>query len=59
MSNEPKINPRDAARQRPTRRDITSSRATRSGIKSPTINVMEAAARKAARGLVRDFGEVE
>jgi len=25
----------------------------------PTINVMEAAARKAARGLVRDFGEVE
>ena len=27
--------------------------------KSPTLNVMEAAARKAARGLVRDFGEVE
>ncbi len=26
---------------------------------SPTINVMEAAARKAARGLIRDFGEVE
>jgi myo-inositol-1(or 4)-monophosphatase len=38
---------------------VTSSRATRSGVKSPTINVMEAAARKAARGLVRDFGEVE
>lgn len=28
-------------------------------IKSPNINVMTAAARKAARGLVRDFGEVE
>ena len=28
-------------------------------LKSPIINVMEAAARKAARGLVRDFGEVE
>ena len=26
---------------------------------SPVINVMEAAARKAARGLIRDFGEVE
>ena len=26
---------------------------------SPTINVMAAAARKAARGLIRDFGEVE
>ncbi len=28
-------------------------------LKSPIINVMEAAARKAARGLIRDFGEVE
>lgn len=28
-------------------------------IKSPLINVMERAARKAGRGLVRDFGEVE
>ncbi len=28
-------------------------------LKSATINVMEAAARKAARGLIRDFGEVE
>ncbi len=28
-------------------------------IKSPNINVMTAAARKAARGLIRDFGEVE
>lgn len=27
--------------------------------KSPIMNVMEAAARKASRGLVRDFGEVE
>jgi myo-inositol-1(or 4)-monophosphatase len=27
--------------------------------KSPIINVMEAAARKASRGLIRDFGEVE
>ncbi|MGE5145948.1 MAG: inositol monophosphatase family protein [Candidatus Eiseniibacteriota bacterium] len=59
MSNEPKINPRDAAGPRPTRRDVTSARITRSGVKSPLINVMEAAARKAARGLVRDFGEVE
>jgi len=28
-------------------------------LKSATINVMEAAARKAGRGLIRDFGEVE
>lgn len=28
-------------------------------LKSPVINVMEAAARKASRGLIRDFGEVE
>ena len=28
-------------------------------IRSPVINVMVAAARKAARGLIRDFGEVE
>ena len=28
-------------------------------IKSPLINVMERAARKAGRGLIRDFGEVE
>jgi myo-inositol-1(or 4)-monophosphatase len=28
-------------------------------LRSPLINVMEAAARKAARGLLRDFGEVE
>ena len=28
-------------------------------VRSPVINVMVAAARKAARGLVRDFGEVE
>ncbi len=28
-------------------------------VKSPLINVMERAARKAGRGLVRDFGEVE
>ncbi len=28
-------------------------------IRSPTINIMEKAVRKAARGLVRDFGEVE
>jgi len=28
-------------------------------VRSPVINVMMAAARKAARGLVRDFGEVE
>jgi myo-inositol-1(or 4)-monophosphatase len=27
--------------------------------KSPIVNVMEAAARKASRGLIRDFGEVE
>ena len=27
--------------------------------KSPVINVMEAAARKASRGLIRDFGEIE
>lgn len=29
------------------------------GLRSPVINVMSAAALKAARGLVRDFGEVE
>lgn len=28
-------------------------------LRSPTINVMTAAVRKAARGLIRDFGEVE
>ncbi|MBV9521635.1 MAG: inositol monophosphatase [Alphaproteobacteria bacterium] len=28
-------------------------------VRSPTMNVMTAAARKAARGLLRDFGEVE
>jgi len=28
-------------------------------LKSPIINVMEAAARKASRGLIRDFGEIE
>lgn len=28
-------------------------------LKSPVINVMEAAARKASRGLIRDFGEIE
>ena len=28
-------------------------------VRSPTLNVMMSAARKAARGLVRDFGEVE
>ena len=28
-------------------------------VSSPTLNVMTAAARKAARGLIRDFGEVE
>jgi myo-inositol-1(or 4)-monophosphatase len=28
-------------------------------VRSPVINVMDAAARKAARGLIRDFGEVE
>src|SRR5687767_10215323 len=28
-------------------------------LKSAIINVMEAAARKASRGLIRDFGEVE
>ncbi len=28
-------------------------------LKSPVTNVMEAAARKASRGLIRDFGEVE
>jgi myo-inositol-1(or 4)-monophosphatase len=28
-------------------------------LKSPVMNVMEAAARKASRGLIRDFGEVE
>ena len=28
-------------------------------VKPPIINVMESAARKAARGLIRDFGEVE
>ena len=28
-------------------------------LKSPVTNVMEAAARKASRGLIRDFGEIE
>jgi myo-inositol-1(or 4)-monophosphatase len=28
-------------------------------LKSPVMNVMEAAARKASRGLIRDFGEIE
>src|SRR5215210_6255903 len=57
-SNGPRIDPGIDARV-----DIAPHRASRSpslmAIRSPVINVMVNAALKAARGLIRDFGEVE